>query len=397
MHSQRISYENKKLICLAFILFIQILLDFCKVLLRGDSSLVTYFVYVASLLVFLFVFRKNISVDAVGKMLLLYFIFATSFLLFPETQRFYHSDSFRLVCLYFFPIVFIVIRTIEEWTNFFKIMSWFGTVAVLMGVYIVFFSGVDNYDANERYFTYMEFSYALLPFVCSLYVYAKDSRKWLYFFFFALGLFEMLAFGSRATVLFALAFILISGLLSILPKANKGLLFLTLPIAIIVISFNRIIRWLSSIPYLQDSYIMRHILSGEFFIHDTRRAIYENCLTRINTMGLDISGFFGDRQYCELSIYPHNIILEVLMQWGWFLGILMLVYILILLVNAFRRAPNKTIPVFFVVCLLGRYFLSGTYVTEGRFWIFYGCILALVSRKNHYDKSDNQVFCNNTF
>ena len=207
---KKISYNDRRLICLSFLLFIPPFLDFIKVLTRGDSSVYTYAVYILSLVYILFVFRKDINIESLVRLSLFFFIFAFSFLAFPETREYYSSDGFILLCAFFLPIISIVVRRIVDWSHFFAIMAWFGVVALVMGVFIVFFSGVDNYNADERYFTYMEFSYAQLPFVCSLYKYSRDNRSVLFFIFFVLGLIEIFALGSRAAHLFTVLFILLT-------------------------------------------------------------------------------------------------------------------------------------------------------------------------------------------
>ena len=375
------TYEDKRLICLSFLLFVQILLDFVKVYLRGDSSIFTYAVYIGSLIIIFLVFRRDISIRSLGLLSLFYALFGISYLLFPDTHSYYSTDAFVLLCVYYLPIVFLVVARIRNWESFFEIMSRFGIAAVIMGVYIVFFSGVDNYSADERYFTYMEFSYALLPFVCSLYKNARDKKSWLLLVFFLLGLFEMLAFGSRATVLYTLLFVLMIEMFANLSNV-KSILLLGAVTLVFIFSFNSIVNWLAGIPALNNSYIVQYLVNGDLFLSESREIIYQNCNNRINTMGLDVSGFFGDRQYCG-SVYPHNIVIEILMQWGWIFGISIMAYLLIMVLKAWGRKSNHAVLVFIVCCLLGRYFVSGTYVTEGRFWIFYGCLLALTSRSSN--------------
>jgi len=382
--SKSIPYEDRRLMCLSFLLFLPVLLDFIKVRQGGESSLYTYIVYVVSLIAILVGLRRDVTVKSVGLLFLFYFIFGFSYVMFPETQEYYATDGFLILCVYFLPIVFFVIRKIDLWDKFFLIMAWFGLLAVLMGLYIVFFSGVDNYSADERYFTYMEFSYGVLPFVCSLYKQARESMPWTFFPFFILGFIEMFAFGSRATVLFVLLFVFFSELLY-RSRNIKGILTLLLIIGMVALNFENIVSWLAGISGIGDSYVLRHIIVGELFQHDTREVIYSNCQNRISSMGFDICGFFGDRMYCG-SIYPHNIIYEIMMQWGWLLGSVILLYILYLIIKSFLNDHHRIVLVFLVCCLLGRFFVSGTYVVEGRFWVFYGCLLALTSSKKTINK-----------
>ena len=92
-------------------------------------------------------------------------------------------------------------------------------------------------------------------------------------------------------------------------------------------------------------------------------------------MGLSISGFFGDRSFCLGYAYPHNIIYEILMSFGWIFGIISILFYAYELLRAFFH--NKEVTIFIFLTLFTRYFISGSYLTEGRFWITTALIIAI--------------------
>ena len=373
--------NDRKLVSLSFLFFLPVCLDFITVLTEGNSSIYTYVLYISSLIIILYGNKHCINLKNIVRLFLVYGIFGLSFLLFPKTRIYYQTDGFLILVVYFLPIVMLVISSIKRWTNFFYIMSFFGYLAIIAGIYIVFFSSATLYGQDDALFTYMEFSYAQLPFVCSLFANYTINKRWYSLAFALIGLVEILAFGSRAALLLALSFILILQLIN--SKQSKvAILMFSVFALILYVNLESIVQSLLRIPYFQDSYILRHLIAGELFEHDTRKEIYADCIQRIYTMGLDISGFFGDRLYISV-VYPHHIVYEILMQMGWLLGSLFMFWLLLLIIRSFKKVNNRAIVAFLVCCLFGRYFFSGSYIVEGKFWIFLGCLFAL-NNKYYY-------------
>lgn len=373
--------NDKRLYSLSFLFFLPVCLDLIIVLTGGNSSSYTYILYISSLLLILYNNRRCITLKTLSRLLLVYVLFFLSYALFPDTRPYYKTDGFLILVVYFLPIVFLVISSITRWERFFTIMSSFGYIAILAGFYIVFFSNVSLYGKDDSLFTYMEFSYAQLPFLCSLIASYKFKKQWWNLGFALLGFIEILAFGSRAALLLALLFILLLQLINSKQSKIKILLLGILGL-LLYANLEFIVGQLLKISYFQDSYVLRHLVLGELFEHETRNEIYDDCIQRISTMGLDISGFFGDRAYISV-VYPHNIVYEILMQMGWFLGLTFMFWLLSLIIQSFKNINNRVVVSFLLCCLLGRYFFSGSYIAEGKFWILLGCLLTLKNKYNH--------------
>ena len=138
-----------------------------------------------------------------------------------------------------------------------------------------------------------------------------------------------------------------------------------------------ILYLVANLPYFENSYLVRSFLRGKLFNTDTRQVIWQNCFERLATMGLSISGFFGDRAYCG-SVYPHNIILEILMSWGWIIGGIIIIYLLLMIVQGLlKKGTERDVCIYIVLACLSRFFMSGTYIREGKFWITLFVLIAL--------------------
>jgi hypothetical protein len=115
--------------------------------------------------------------------------------------------------------------------------------------------------------------------------------------------------------------------------------------------------------------------------------IWQSCFARLSNMGFFVGGFFGDREYC-IGVYPHNIALEILMSWGWILGTMLLLAILILIVKSMRtKGVYRDVAWFYIMTCFSRYLLSGTYVREGKFWISMYVLYAVVKSFKQESKS----------
>lgn len=193
---------------------------------------------------------------------------------------------------------------------------------------------------------------------------------------FIIGIVEMLAFGCRGAVISALIFAILLAVLN--SKKNKwGLILFAIVIIAIAVNIVPLINYLSGISIFEDSYILRRAVNAEIFEVSSRETILMNCEKRLSSMGLEISGLFGDRPYCG-SVYPHNIVYEVFMQWGWILGTVFLLWLASLFVKGFlHNSSSRFVTLFFVCSILLRFFVSGSYLNSVFFWLMIACMLSI--------------------
>lgn len=372
--------NEKKILDLSFVLFLPILFDFITSVTHGNSSVYTYILYIATLVITLFKFKSCITQKSVLVLIALYLVVGINYLIFPVSVEYISSTQSTLMLVFSLPLAFLIFRNITDWSSFIRIASFFCLPAILIGVYILLFTDVSSDLRDDALFTYMEFSYALLPFVCLSFARYYDSKNRLYLLLFAAGEAEMLAYGCRAALLCSVLFVVLVEFMDY--KRHKTQLFLfILVIAVIVLSFDTIISYLVSVDLFSNSYFLKNLVSGDLFEHSTRVEIYDNCERRLSTMGLEISGLFGDRAYCG-SVYPHNIIYEVLMQFGWILGSGILLYYLILLLKAVSHSDTRIVVLFFFCCIFCRFFVSDSYLQNGQFWIMTACIISISKLKS---------------
>lgn len=389
---KRIETQNEfniKVLCI--LLFIPAMIQFLDVLLKNigidTSSIVTMLIYLYVFLYMLFgaskrgiFLKKDISF-----LFLLYLFLALNYILFDSIRDYIFSKEMLIVLGIYIPCCVISLRKIRDFTLFADMMKPYSVVtALISGILLLFLK-------YEDLLIYMEFSYALLPMGCaSFWLFIKNNDKIAGISSLAI-LIEIISFGARAPILFFLLFCILTLLfISDVSKRKKQLLIASSVILIIFIytGFDFIISKLSQLGIFSDSRFITKIMSGDLFKSEGRNMVYEVCRERLSSMGLYIGGFFGDRPYCEGLVYPHSIIYEILMSWGWIVGSCILIWLLYRIVKAFIVKPSERLmSCFAILTLLGRFFISGSYLIEGKFWIFL-TVLIVLSRRDQQQESE---------
>ena len=309
-------------------------------------------------------------------MMFVYTLFAADYFFFADTREYMLGQDMLLIYLFFIPMGIFVVKEIRSWDGYEKIWYPFAAAAILLNT-AVFLS------AGRETLSYMEVSYSLLPFLAVLYSYSRSAEKRRHkivsFLLFAAGTVEILAFGARGPILFLLIFLFLYEMLRTDATRSKKALLAVVGVSLIsvlAIFGNSIIARLSETELFADSYILQNLSGGDFLQHRSRTLITQRCLSRIGSMGLEVSGLFGDRAYCG-SVYPHNIVYELLMSLGWVLGTAAILLLLGLILPPLFKKDRRMIAVFLITTLFLRFFVSGSYLIEGKFWIFLFALLSL--------------------
>jgi hypothetical protein len=365
---------------LAYVFFMPILIGLFNVVINqfglGSASSMTKFVYIASLIVLLCRVRKNLLKSDLLILFAIYFIIAVSYVLFSDTRELLIGINMLIIYVFFIPICVFSIRKIKDWSLFFFVLRKIGVIAVAMAAFILIF--LDY----EKYLIYMGFSYTILPFIAALYRAFREERKVIDIIMFIIGTVSIFVFGARAAILFLTLYIVLYEI----TRADKNLQFkiittIVISLASVTINLNadNIITALSRLSSFDNSRFLTQLIKGSLFESKSRDVLYEVCINRINTMGLEVTGFLGDRAYCTGYAYPHNFVYEILMSWGWIFGVLILLWMLWLFVKCLvhRDAMRREIALFMIITGFARYMISGSYLIEGKFWIMLFAMIAL--------------------
>ena len=343
--------------------------------LAGFTSYITALVYIV-VLIYIILSCPLYSIDVL-LLLIIYAVFLLNYFLFPSTRDRMTTQGMLILYFFFLPYCVFCFKNIRSWRVFWDRIGLYSLIAILLSAEMMIFL------PYSEQLDYMEFSYAILPANCALIytAYTLRRNKIIYFGASIISIVEMLAFGARAPAAYCLIYfmglLVFTGFNSGSKKKIISIVLLLIGI-VFILEINNILILVSRLSGFENSYIMRRFISGKLLNSQARELIWESCFERLENMGFYVGGFFGDRQYC-ISVYPHNIGIEILMSWGWVIGSLMLILILALIINSMRtRGVYRDVAWYFIMTFFARFILSGTYVAEGKFWISMFVLIAVV-------------------
>lgn len=373
---------------LAFVLIMPVFIDIAYVTLNAIgigsyASVVTAVFYIVVLI--MIILKCRFTVKDLSVLALIYLVFIINYFIFEETREYMVSKGMIIVYIFFLPYCVIGFRHIRKWELFAQKLYHFSGIAIVLSLVMLVLL------PYEKYLVYMDFSYALLPAICvSYYEFARNRnsnrlQKVKPLVLFLISTIEILVFGARAPLLFVVLYIALYEIsrkdMNLTKKIGVFSAFVAAAL-LISFSFEFLMREMANNSIFSNSYIVRSYLRGALFESDTRNVIWDNCIMRIKTMGLSIGGFFGDRSYCG-SAYPHNFFLEVLMSWGWIIGIpIIVLFIRMVAKGLIKKGMGREIVLLVLCSVLLRFLLSGTYLSEGKFWVAVFTCIAVGKSKN---------------
>lgn len=110
-----------------------------------------------------------------------------------------------------------------------------------------------------------------------------------------------------------------------------------------------------------------------------RSELYERLFSSEGIIGF---GIMGDRVITRSHQYSHNMILELLVDFGWFLGSLIFLLLLLMLYSAYQKKSNKW--VFVEIILFTKVislWVSGTFWDDYFFWMMIAILLKIIHTK----------------
>lgn len=240
-------------------------------------------------------------------------------------------------------LAFITIYNLSDTDKFLKYMRAFSVAAVVIGAAILI-------GASKR-IGYMAYGYRLV--LASTFLFADYLNNKTKYFSLGLGLLGTLCIllgGSRGAVLIC-AMIFPLWLIFCEPTKNKikwGIVFI-FGIVILYFGFDDIISWVLAIMkrFNLNSRTIRKLLNNTVTDDTSRTMVWKFCIDNLFNRNVFNTlfgyGVAGDRVvileqfgYFLESGYPHNIILEVLMQFG-----LMGIFVILWWSVNFHRAVKK--------------------------------------------------------
>jgi len=374
---------------LGIVLLLPLFFQLMKMLFEEKSTIFTVLTYLIVLLVII-IKKRKISISDLIILVVMYSFFGLNYLIFPETRYYFTHGEMTSVFVFFVPISVLLVRHIENWYLFDDVNYPLSLIAIVFGLII-------SINRVGHSIHYMEFSYAMLPFLIIIYLRIRKAKSLLSIIVFFIGLIEIISFGARAPIIILAFYIIAFEAIRTDTKRNTKLLVMTsiLICSVIILFFSDfIVLKLSELSLFKNSYFLWNLQRGRLLEDSSRDAISLSCISRLRSMGIEVTGIFGDRRYCA-GVYPHNIVFEILMSFGWIFGVPTLLFLFWIIIKPLLNKSTREVTLFLIAALFLRYFVSGSYIIEGKFWIFLFAIIS-IHRSNIYGGKQSDFIENNT-
>ena len=338
-------------------------------------------------LLFLLVFviskdRRALKRDAIFVWLASLVALGITCLIHPEYSDVLFGDTFNFVKSVFSlsgPLMgYLVIRT----ENNSKKLEWdlkISAIIVWIAYTIKTFNGVkdvrySSWTGDTSILTYNQ-AYGFYFLFCAivfLYFYLKEKKK-IYIVPFLICVIQILMYASRTAVLSLVCYVILYLFFEDTGKGSnqkKVLYSVALIFVTLILNSNTFMTWvISTIKNLGlSSKIIDAFVSGNNAIDGGRIYLYTEGWNAIvnNPLGL---GVFCDRYL--FGHYTHNIIIEILLDFGWFIGGALLVGLIVLIAKMLlsKRCVWKSFFLIFLSLTIVRLSLSYSFWQDANFWI----------------------------
>lgn len=289
--------------------------------------------------------------------------------IFPENAPYLWRESLRftLPMVISSALCVITVGRIDLFERVLYVISWVAVVEIAIYV-ISYLRGdflIDNYN--------MSFSYACLFPMISLY----RKRKSLPVLFSLLIFIIVVAIGSRGAAIIFTVYLIFDIL-----QRNRKLL---IPLVVLVLSINALL------PLLVDifdtigihSRTLAHFTTGQMGRVDDRNPLYALGVNSVLTSPFLGVGLWGDRVLINGS-YVHNIVIEILMDFGLLIGGVLIIFFILIGVFKFLRLDKKhknDFVAYTLMCIAPLMF-SSSYLILPEFGIYVGLMTLLFNNKS---------------
>lgn len=348
------------------------------------------------LLNFLFIIIDMVRSKHVKNMIAIFFLFSVlyiiSFVINQHESLYIQSWSFFVLRLW--PAFYIGKYTID-W----RLVSRYTRRLIWIALYYVFviFYGSPEQDT----FTYATLAMNLFFVVWISFYDSFTERKVLFIILGLICSLPVLFLGTRACM-FGFLLVIVLLLIQRSRESARSQLFLMLliPLIILVVIFYSQSIVDSLVALFPNSRSIKFLNNNDVLNDSNRFGLYSRLIDELTNSPFRIHGLLGDQIFLAgpsatdeiiLSSFSHNVSLELCMQFGLLLGMLIIVYFLVKLISAFIKSKKCSPSLSFVfIGVLGMSFVnmmvSSSYMNAYHVWLLIG----LASCVNHKNNSYSQ-------
>ena len=330
---------------------------------------------------------RHLDDKSISTFMILEFVAIVYLIIYPSNASYYLEE--KAAGFIFLTIPYILIGANLNIFKCERYFYWISIVSLLLqAVYLLLWGGRSDFaDSGDVAREDMLFSYQLLPHVLMVIWQTLKKPKYWNIALSLLGVFLHLSLGTRGPVV-CLAVFIVFYLFFVKLKTSKSVGIIVTLLSVAVITY------LQPIVYMLNMLIMRAGLSTRIFdfmeneaINDQtgRDVIRDRLIRAMDSAPAFGYGLAGDRRLGN-GEYAHNLILELIVSFGWIIGTILIVAIFLVVVRAFMNTKNEIEKgfVLLLACLgIVKLMISGSFLDEIYFFMLLGFCCSVICHKYH--------------
>ncbi|MDT2966211.1 O-antigen ligase family protein [Enterococcus casseliflavus] len=374
--------DNNLSFGISFSLFALFLQNFFQYLtFISSSSILLLFPKLAVLIIYIilipnFIKRINNIIPIVIMFLITFysfnFIFESNVIFLQKTVT-----EFILNC--FPPLLFVL--SLKSFKFLYKnLLNMSRLVSIILILSII----SNTFSLQENIYA-MGLSYSLIFFYIFLLHDFIQSRNILSFILQFPIFFFILSYGSRGAFSCIIAYLIIIFLRNIIFNVKiKQTIILMSILIVFALGYRKVVDFLYNFLLSQGIYSrnIESLVNGRFVSSDARIEIYKRLLSIFYDDPLLVRGI--NAEYNEVGIYAHNIFIEILYQFGFFIGFFILMIILYFIAKSLYSEYEYfqySLSIIILSVWLPYLLLSGSLWINPYFWLFIGININILTRQ----------------
>lgn len=363
--------------------------DFSRVLFGENPTIesIIDIIAVSMFIIGLYEILRSCSKVVIGSLFVFSLIWLFSYYFYPENKPYIIAEyqQFFIYTLPFLWMGYYLVKSnalIDLVVPIAKIKL---ILALLVQILILLHFSPDIFGGDHQ-----TTSYSLIFGLTVLYYKYTKERRIDDIILCVLGTLVLLLVGSRSIFISVIFYWVVYYFLTVKHTRNV-VVFLLLALFLLLVGLDPFINSLSriaeSVGY--STHLSESLSEKTMFEDDNRMLLYTSFFSFVKESPFGY-GVMGDRYLSYSSrlfykpIYPHNIILEICIDFGYVIGLIIIVFLLVYILKGMIRRDHRTQMTLLI--LLSSSFIkllfASTFWWDQLFFMLLGCLLAI----NHSDK-----------